>query len=210
MAAEGKLGPGGYEIHRAGSGQLYQWDMLERSSRCSPWSPLVMYVPLFSYLLVDALYLKRLAPGAVGGLLLGGLAVWTFAEYWLHRTLFHLTGEGDSIQIFHRRIHGIHHEYPNDMTRVVFPPLASAAFATLFYFTAIAALGWEYGPSLFCGFGIGYLWYDMTHWWTHVGKPTTRWGKLIRRHHMTHHFQTPDKRFGVTTPLWDKVFGTLD
>ena len=30
----------------------------------------------------------------------------------------------------------------------------------------------------------------------------------VRRHHMLHHAQTPDKRFGVSSPIWDYVFGT--
>ena len=49
----------------------------------------------------------------------------------------------------------------------------------------------------------------MTHWWTHVGKARTRWGKYLRRHHMLHHFKDHDLYFGVSTPLWDFVFGTV-
>jgi len=30
----------------------------------------------------------------------------------------------------------------------------------------------------------------------------------VRRHHMLHHAKTPDRRFGVSSPLWDLVFGT--
>lgn len=209
MAAESKLGAGGYNIHRAGSGQLYQWNSLERFSRCSPWSPLVMYVPVFLYMAYDAFVIGELPPTTVAAVILAGLAVWTFTEYWLHRTLFHLTGEGDGIQTFHRRIHGIHHEYPNDMTRVVFPPIASLGFALFFCALGVGLFGWQIGQPLFLGFGIGYLWYDMTHWWTHAGKPRTRWGRMLRKNHMTHHFQTPDRLFGVTTPFWDIVFRTL-
>jgi sterol desaturase/sphingolipid hydroxylase (fatty acid hydroxylase superfamily) len=32
---------------------------------------------------------------------------------------------------------------------------------------------------------------------------------MVRQHHMHHHFQTPDKRYGVSSPLWDYVFGTM-
>ncbi|MFT7578571.1 MAG: sterol desaturase/sphingolipid hydroxylase (fatty acid hydroxylase superfamily), partial [Myxococcota bacterium] len=68
--------------------------------------------------------------------------------------------------------------------------------------------GLHYALPTFAGFIIGYIWYEMTHLWTHVGKPKTAYGKHLKRHHMLHHFQTPDKRFGVSSPLWDHVFGT--
>ncbi len=38
-----------------------------------------------------------------------------------------------------------------------------------------------------------------------------RWGFLgyLKRHHMLHHYKTPDLRFGVSSPFWDWVYGTL-
>ena len=38
-----------------------------------------------------------------------------------------------------------------------------------------------------------------------------RWGvfRYLKRHHMLHHYKTPDQRFGVSSPLWDWVYGTL-
>jgi sterol desaturase/sphingolipid hydroxylase (fatty acid hydroxylase superfamily) len=37
-----------------------------------------------------------------------------------------------------------------------------------------------------------------------------RWGvlKYLKRHHMMHHFKTPQARYGVSSPVWDVVFGT--
>jgi sterol desaturase/sphingolipid hydroxylase (fatty acid hydroxylase superfamily) len=32
--------------------------------------------------------------------------------------------------------------------------------------------------------------------------------KFLKRHHMEHHFKTPDARFGVSTSFWDQVFRT--
>ncbi|MDZ7659917.1 sterol desaturase family protein [Fodinibius sp.] len=29
------------------------------------------------------------------------------------------------------------------------------------------------------------------------------------RHHTLHHYKYPDKAFGVSTTLWDRVFGTM-
>ncbi|MCX7670270.1 MAG: sterol desaturase family protein [Anaerolineae bacterium] len=32
--------------------------------------------------------------------------------------------------------------------------------------------------------------------------------KFLKRYHMMHHFKQPDAYFGVSSPLWDMVFGT--
>ena len=54
----------------------------------------------------------------------------------------------------------------------------------------------------------GYVWYDLTHYYLHHAAPKTAFGKWLRRYHLVHHFQTPEVRYGITTPLWDHVFGT--
>ncbi|HEU5310976.1 MAG TPA: sterol desaturase family protein, partial [Candidatus Eisenbacteria bacterium] len=63
------------------------------------------------------------------------------------------------------------------------------------------------GP-LFAGLLTGYLVYDMTHYATH--HLTMKWGflKFLKRYHLLHHYKTPDDRFGISSPLWDFVFGT--
>jgi sterol desaturase/sphingolipid hydroxylase (fatty acid hydroxylase superfamily) len=67
------------------------------------------------------------------------------------------------------------------------------------------------GPSgwlLGVGFLLGYLIYDMTHFYVHHHKPKTRVGKLVRELHMRHHFQDHTRGFGVSAPFWDYVFRT--
>ena len=36
----------------------------------------------------------------------------------------------------------------------------------------------------------------------------TRFGKFLRQYHLTHHYASPDRHFGVSSPLWDVVFRT--
>ena len=93
------------------------------------------------------------------------------------------------------------------------PPVVSLPLAALFYglFYLICALprlpAWV-GP-LFFGFLIGYLAYDMIHYATHHFPMKREPFKFLRRYHMQHHFKTPDQRYGVSSPLWDAVFGTM-
>ena len=110
-------------------------------------------------------------------------------------------------------IHGVHHEQPQCKTRLVMPPILSIPLAlahyALFYLVFGVVLGarqWV-GP-LFAGLLTGYLVYDMTHYATH--HLTMKWGflKFLKRYHLLHHYKTPDDRYGISSPLWDFVFGT--
>jgi len=195
---------GGYEIKHHAEARYFESDFLERFSKCPGWLPLAVWVPIVGLLFYGAAVETTLGAGAIVGLALGGLAFWTLAEYWLHRKLFHWR----RFAKLHYILHGAHHEYPDDGGRVVFPPAASLGLGGVIYLLLLLPLGYDATLPFFGGFVVGYLWYDMTHLWTHVAKPTTRWGKYLRRHHMLHHFSEPEKKFGVTTPLWDVVFGT--
>ena len=62
---------------------------------------------------------------------------------------------------------------------------------------------------LFIGFTLGYLAYDGTHYAIHHFRMNSRWGRWIKRHHMVHHHTGMDARWGVSSPLWDWVFGTM-
>ena len=42
----------------------------------------------------------------------------------------------------------------------------------------------------------------------YVRGPSTRYARWAARHHLHHHFVTPRKNHGVTTPVWDWIFGT--
>jgi sterol desaturase/sphingolipid hydroxylase (fatty acid hydroxylase superfamily) len=46
--------------------------------------------------------------------------------------------------------------------------------------------------------------YDMLHYATHHIPMRRGVWKTLRRHH----YRTPEQRFGVSSPLWDVVFGT--
>ena len=61
---------------------------------------------------------------------------------------------------------------------------------------------------LVAGFLHGYLLYDTVHHTIHRGANRSRIVRWLRKHHMQHHYATPDKRFGVSSPLWDLVFRT--
>jgi sterol desaturase/sphingolipid hydroxylase (fatty acid hydroxylase superfamily) len=106
-------------------------------------------------------------------------------------------------------IHGVHHDHPDDSSRLMMPPLASVplsiAFLTLFW-SFLPAGAWMVFGS---GFLFGYVSYDMLHYHFHHHKPINSIDKFLKKHHLRHHFQDGDSAFGVSTPLWDWIFRTM-
>ena len=57
-----------------------------------------------------------------------GLLSWTFLEYALHRFFFHMEDQfyfikHPKFQAIHFMVHGVHHAFPCDAYRLVFPPV---------------------------------------------------------------------------------------
>jgi dihydroceramide fatty acyl 2-hydroxylase len=188
---------------------MFESDLLEKFSRIHPATPFVVWIPVAALFLVRSGLRHEFGPPAVAAAFLGGMFAWTLAEYVLHRYVFHWTNEAAWGRRIHFLLHGVHHEYPSDKDRLVMPLLTSTPLAVIFYSLFRFALGRAIGEPFFAGFVVGYLFYDGTHYFVHHFVPTTQWGKLLRRHHMTHHHADHDGGFGVSTPLWDVVFRTL-
>jgi len=90
----------------------------------------------------------------------------------------------------------------------VFPPLAGIGIALVLYGLFELALPTPAALAAMGGLLVGYIAYDMTHYYTHHGKPRSRWGRFLKRYHLAHHHQQWERMFGVSQPLWDYVFGT--
>lgn len=135
-----------------------------------------------------------------------GLALWSLGEYVLHRFAMHeLRGRGLA-----SREHLRHHAERDSVleswylawTGVLLVGAGWGALGTLVVGTV--------GPALGLGWVAGYGFYDWIHWRAHrrpVAHPYERW---VRRHHFHHHFGHPMANQGVTTPIWDLVFGTYE
>jgi len=188
---------------------------MEFFTHISPLAVIILWVPIAGYFLISSILQ---APGHVFPLyvplgFLAGLFIWTFSEYILHRFVFHFEPKSEKGNRIVFLFHGIHHAQPQIKTRLVMPPVVSIPLASiflgLFYLILVVILKipqW-FGPA-FSGFITGYLIYDLTHYATHHFPMRSNVAKYLKRYHMQHHYKTPDKRFGVSSPLWDIVFGT--
>ena len=195
--------------------RLFTSDFLEFFSHVSPITVLVIWTPVAGFFIARAIVTRPAgAPAAYIPLgIVAGLSLWTFAEYMLHRFLFHFKTRTPWQERVSFLFHGVHHAQPAVKTRLVMPPAVSIPLAAIFYglFTLIVGLLigrplWV--APLFAGFILGYIAYDMTHYGTHHF-PVRGYFRFLKIFHMNHHFKTPDMKFGVTSPVWDHVFGTL-
>jgi len=187
---------------------LFGSRFLDFFSRIHPAVPALIYGPVIVALVVLA------ANDGVGaleivGLFVAGVAIWSLSEYWLHRLVFHWDPDHPVGHRLHFIIHGVHHDHPNDRLRLVMPPGASIPLAALFFGLFWLIFGIPTALALFAGFLTGYLIYDYTHYYLHHFVPRSRFGKRLREAHMRHHFQDHRYGFGVSSPFWDKVFGTV-
>src|SRR5919109_2070700 len=171
------------DILRA-SPRMFESDLLDRLSRVHPVVPVVIFGPAIVVLFV--LGARELGTLAVLGLVLGGYLFWTLTEYWIHRLIFHFEPEQGWGARFHWIIHGVHHDHPNDPLRLVMPPSVSVPLATGFVVLFIWVLGTAAGTVFAAGFLLGYLVYDMTHYYLHHFRPRSRFGRVMRELHMRH------------------------
>jgi sterol desaturase/sphingolipid hydroxylase (fatty acid hydroxylase superfamily) len=188
------------------SPRMFESNLLDRLSRVHPVVPLVIFIPAIAILF--ALGQEGNPPLEVIVWIAGGWVFWTLTEYWLHRIVFHFEPEDGIGARLHWIIHGVHHDHPNDPMRLVMPPSVSVPLALGFWALFHWAIGGQHADLFACGFLVGYLAYDMTHYHLHHHKPRTRLGKLFYELHMRHHFQDHTRGFGVAAPWWDTVFQT--
>jgi len=185
--------------------RMFKSDFLEALSKVHFFVPLIVYVPVIIYCIYKA-FVTSIGVLTFFEMLAGGLFVWTFVEYILHRFIFHYMPKPKWAQRLHFIFHGVHHDYPSDAKRLVMPPSASIPLAVGFYFLFNALLPANYVYGFFPGFIVGYLVYDISHYAIHHFNFKANFWKKIKQHHMLHHYQDPTKGYGVSSPLWDKVF----
>lgn len=199
-----------YTSNKDESARLFKSDILEMFTHVH-WSvPIIIYLPVVAYAVYTTSQIPSLPSSTAVMVFVGGLAFWTITEYTLHRWVFHYEPKSSWGKYLHFMMHGVHHEYPNDSKRLVMPPSVSIPLASLFFGLYWLVLGPVHAWPFFGGFMLGYIFYDEIHYATHHAPMKFGWWQKVKHHHVLHHYHDPDKGFGVSSPLWDVVFGTLD
>jgi 4-hydroxysphinganine ceramide fatty acyl 2-hydroxylase len=187
---------------------LFESRLMEFFSHVHPATPVILYAPVIAYMLYWSFSEGNMSILTVTGLFLLGVLMWTLLEYVVHRHVFHYEPKTRVGKFLHFMIHGVHHDYPNDASRLVMPPVISIPMAILFYFVFTAAFG-RFAPALFAGFGVGYVCYDMIHYATHHFAMRSKTGFWLKQYHLRHHYKDDEAGYGVSSPLWDYICGTI-
>jgi 4-hydroxysphinganine ceramide fatty acyl 2-hydroxylase len=187
--------------------RIFESDFLELFSHVHPVTPLVLYLPVIVYMLHVALSQRALPLGAAGGLFALGLLIWSLVEYAMHRFVFHYQPRSGWGKRLHFLVHGVHHDYPQDASRLVLPPIVSIPLAFIFYGLFLGVFG-RLAPAAFAGLLFGYLCYDAIHYATHHFSMKRGVWLWLKQYHMRHHYKDDHIGYGVSSPLWDYVFRT--
>lgn len=206
---EASLGPEGARSRE--ELRFFRPDLAEALSRSSPAAPYVLFGPLAVYLLYRAFALSFAAEGSAvpltALLVAAGWLSWTLIEYGLHRFIFHLAPTSDPRRVARFLLHFHHHRTPGARQRLVATPLQAGSLVAL-----LAGINTLFGDSsialpLLAGQALGYLAYEWSHYCAHHRRPRTQLARHLRRHHLRHH-AADSGNYGVSSPLWDWVFGT--
>lgn len=189
--------------------RLFKNPILEALTHVHPLVPLFMWGPVSVFLLVRALQ-EGLQWQGVLGVAAAGLFFWTVVEYFLHRFVFHFRPRAPWQERIAYLIHGIHHDQPQDATRLVMPPAAALLLASVLYLSFRLVFGVQWVMPFFSGFLVGYLCYDYIHYAIHHFMPKHALLKYLKNHHMKHHYMMHGARWGVSSPLWDVLCGTME
>jgi sterol desaturase/sphingolipid hydroxylase (fatty acid hydroxylase superfamily) len=169
--------------------------------------PIVAFVLLHFSLRVEA---KRSA-GELFVLFLSGVLAWTLLEYGLHRFVFHvqIPLRNPRLRELVNTSHLSHHASPRDPTKVLVQPLYGLVISAMLYGLIYAAVRSPLSATVvMIGIWTGFLYYEAVHYRVHFSLSPSGLIARQRRSHFFHHFTNNKRCFGVTSPLWDYVFGT--
>jgi len=126
-----------------------------------------------------------------------GLFAWTLVEYVIHGVL------GHAHRTFVTGLHEVHHRDPH----AVFA-LGAWIPTAVVLIGAWAMFGLAPGVIFYGGIVCGFVVYEYVHYRIHFAHPRFALEERLRARHLAHHTREPDAIFGVTSRIWDVVFGT--
>lgn len=128
----------------------------------------------------------------------GNGIVWTFNEYLIHRLVLH--------RVMYSIYHKMHHVY---WTQALFSQqwfIFISMFA--YYHMFLCIFGQVVTGKMFVFVPLYYVMFEWIHFVSHDVKERRAVFVWVKYYHRLHHLDET-RNYGITTPLWDWVFGTL-
>jgi 4-hydroxysphinganine ceramide fatty acyl 2-hydroxylase len=191
-----------------GSAQMFKNPILERLTRTHISIPITLWLVTGGISLYWGFKTTDISLYAGFGVLILGILGFTLLEYLMHRYIYHMIPDSPIKDKIQYNMHGVHHDYPKDKDRLTLPPFITLVYAVIFYYLFTFLMG-DYGLFFLPGFMIGYAAYLGVHYMVHAYQPPRNFLRVLWVNHSIHHYKDPDAAFGVSSPLWDYILGTM-
>lgn len=191
-----------------GTKKLFGNPILEKLSRTHISVPLIIFFTYAAVLLYWNVTHTTLSVWETLALFLIGVLAFTWVEYMMHKHVFHMRTYTAARKKLQYTMHGVHHEFPKDKDRLAMPPLLSITLATILLLIFRVILG-DFVFAFLPGFLVGYALYLSVHYMVHAFQPPKNFLKALWVNHGIHHYKDGEIVFGVSSPLWDYVYGTM-
>lgn len=197
-------------ITQSESLRFFDHPLLEFFSRSPWWSVPAIWLPCASIMFFWALQ-AGLPAFMIPFWIIAAPFVWNFFEYFIHKHIFHMEPKSDTFRVIHFMLHGYHHIAPMDRTRLTFPPVPAFLFGGVIYSSFSWFLPRYISISLMASIMLGYICYDLTHYFLHhASLSNLEFFSTLKTHHLYHHYKNGNSNFGITMPLFDWIMGTYD
>ncbi|AMM51192.1 fatty acid hydroxylase [Rufibacter sp. DG15C] len=191
-----------------GSATIFKNPALERLTHTHIAIPITIFLVIATGLLIYGFQYGFIDVLSAVGLFLAGWLMFSLVEYLAHRFIFHMETDTELKKNIQYTFHGNHHDYPKDKTRLAMPPIVSLFIASFFFFVFKLIFG-TLVFGLVAGFLFGYALYLFVHYAVHAYAPPKNFLKTLWIHHSIHHYKDSERAYGVSSPLWDYILGTM-
>jgi len=192
----------------SGTERLFRNPFLEKLTRTHISVPIIIFI-VYAASLVTFNIINSSVPVLLSiALFFLGWIFFSWVEYQVHRRVFHLSTNTPQREKFQYTVHGVHHHHPKDKDRLAMPPVLSVLIATVLLFIFKLFIG-DYVFAFLPGFLVGYAFYLLIHYLVHIHRPPKNIFRHLWINHSIHHYKDGEMVFGVSTPLWDYVYGTM-
>lgn len=182
--------------------------VLEKLTHTNSFLPISLYAGLAVIFLGYSLFASELPVTKVLLLFIAGFISFTLVEYIVHKYAYHMDDSTPGRAKLQYTLHGVHHEDPKDKSRLAMPVPMGLILASLFFFIFYMIMDYN-AIAFFPGFVLGNSAYLFIHYAVHAYPPPKNFLKQLWFNHSIHHYMDHNKCYGVTSPLWDYVFGTM-
>ncbi|KAL0958149.1 hypothetical protein HGRIS_000316 [Hohenbuehelia grisea] len=219
--------------HLARTARLFENNLLEITTRAEWYFVPLIWLPISAYLFLRSLFqftgplpsfwtnpvlplsaISQVPNEAVAKSVLCfflGNILWTFFEYAMHRFLFHIDKFMPDRPIFlalHFFFHGVHHYLPMDRLRLMMPPILFTTLQFPFTQLAYAVFPVAVANGIVSGAFAFYVLYESVHYALHHSM-LPFYMREMKKYHLAHHYKNWELGFGVTSKIWDYVFGSV-